>query len=148
MVGNLAGIYHSSYIAEAWQSWMIYSLLILIATAIVCYLPTALPRGEMVMFVSSFLGFVISFVTVLAMRTDGQSAKAVFIDYENNSGWSDGTSFIIGLGICMYAYLAIDGACHIAEVNKPQSQILSIACSLQVNRNFLTPVVMSLALWG
>ncbi|KAB8278901.1 amino acid transporter [Aspergillus minisclerotigenes] len=116
MAGNLAGIYHLNYVVEAWQTWMIYFLLVLIATAIVCYLPTALPRGEMVMFVSSFLGFVVSFVTCLAMRSgNGQSAKAVFVDYQNTSGWSDGTSFIIGLGTCMYAYLAIDGACHIAE---------------------------------
>jgi choline transport protein len=122
MAGNLAGIYHPHYVAEAWQTWMIYCLLVMIATAIVCYLPMALPRGEMVMFVSSFLGFAVSFVTVMAMRANGQSAKAVFIDYDNTSGWSDGTSFIIGLGTCMYAYLAIDGACHIAEVMNSQSQ--------------------------
>lgn len=128
MAGNLAGIYHPSYAAEAWQTWMIYVLLVLIATAIVCFLSVALPRGEMVMFGCSFLGFVVSIVTVLAMQTNKQSAKAVFIDYENTSGWSDGTSFIIGLGTCMYAYLAIDGACHIAEVTKPQLQ--SLICLL------------------
>ncbi|KAF3386730.1 Choline transport protein [Penicillium rolfsii] len=116
MAVNLAGIYHPAYAVEAWQTWMIYFLLVSIATAIVCFLPTALPRGEMVMFVSSFLGFIVSFVTVLTMRSGrGQSAKEVFIEYQNTSGWSDGTSFIIGLGTCMYAYLAIDGACHIAE---------------------------------
>lgn len=101
---------------------MIYCLLVLIATAIVCFLPAALPRGEMVMFISSFLGFIVSLVTVLAMQTNKQPAKSVFVDYENTSGWSDGTSFIIGLGTCMYAYLAIDGACHIAEVMKPPPQ--------------------------
>lgn len=122
MAGNLAGIYHPNYDVEAWQTWMIYMLLVLIATAIVCFLPTALPRGEMVMFVSSFLGFIVSLVTVLAMQSNKQSAKSVFIDYENSSGWGDGTSFIIGLGTCMYAYLAIDGACHIAEVMHSPSQ--------------------------
>jgi amino acid transporter len=124
MAVNLAGIYHPDFIVEAWQTWMIYFLLVLIATVIVCYLPTALPQGEMVMFVSSFLGFIVSFVTVLAMRNGNvQSAKAVFVDYQNTSGWSDGTSFIIGLGTCMYAYLAIDGACHIAEVIAPHRDI-------------------------
>lgn len=97
---------------------MIYVLLIIIATAIVCFLPAALPRAEMVMFCSSALGFVASFITVLATQRDKQTARAVFLDYENSSGWSDGSSFIIGLGTCMYAYLAIDGSCHIAEVLK------------------------------
>jgi amino acid transporter len=35
--------------------------------------------------------------------------------YDNPSGWNEPTAFIIGLGTCMYAYLAIDGATHIAE---------------------------------
>lgn len=117
MVVDLASMYHTDYIVQAWQTWLIYSLLILIAAGIVCLLPTALPRAETVMFVSSFLGFVVSLVTVLAMQPNKQSARAVFIEYENASGWGDGTSFIIGLGTCMYAYLAIDGACHIAEVS-------------------------------
>ncbi|KAJ6037169.1 amino acid transporter [Penicillium herquei] len=115
MAVDLAGIYHPDYTVEAWQTWMIYCLLVLVAATIVCLLPAALPRGETVMFVSSFLGFIVSLVTVLAMQKDRQSAKAVFVNYENSSGWSDGTSFMIGLGTCMYAYLAIDGACHIAE---------------------------------
>ncbi|KAJ5496523.1 amino acid transporter [Penicillium fimorum] len=124
MAGNLAGIYHPSYIGEAWQTWVIYFLLVLIAAVIVCLLPAALPRGEMVMFVSSFLGFVASLITVLATRNHTQSVKAVFVDFENTSGWSDGTSFIIGLGTCMYAYLAIDGACHIAEeLPNPRSDV-------------------------
>ncbi|OOQ82084.1 putative amino acid permease [Penicillium brasilianum] len=145
MVGNLAGIYHPSYIAEAWQTWMIYSSLILIATAIICYLPRALPRGEMVMFVSSFLGFIVSFVTVLAMRTNGQSAKAVFIEYENNSGWDDGTSFIIGLGTCMYAYLAIDGACHIAEELPNPSRDVPRAMGLTMLIGILTVIPWTIA---
>ncbi|OQE10388.1 hypothetical protein PENVUL_c004G00297 [Penicillium vulpinum] len=124
MIGSLAGIYNPSYIGQAWQTWMIYVLLVLIATTIVCLLPAALPRAEMVMFVSSFLGFVASFIAVLATRKHTQSAKTVFVDFENNSGWSDSTSFIIGLGTCMYAYLAIDGACHIAEeLPNPRSDV-------------------------
>ncbi|KAJ0421166.1 amino acid permease-domain-containing protein [Aspergillus carlsbadensis] len=72
-------------------------------------------RVEIVMLICSFVGFVASLVTVLATQKNSQSAREVFLDYRNNSGWSDGTSFLIGLGTCMYAYLAIDGACHIAE---------------------------------
>ncbi|OQE44575.1 hypothetical protein PENCOP_c002G07222 [Penicillium coprophilum] len=124
MIGSLAGMYNPSYIGEAWQTWMIYVLLVLIATSIVCLLPSSLPRGEMVMFVSSFLGFVASFIVVLATQKRTQSAKAVFVDFNNTSGWSDGTSFVIGLGTCMYAYLAIDGACHIAEeLPNPRSDV-------------------------
>lgn len=116
MAGNLASIYNPSYTPEPWQTYLIYAALVLISTAIVCLLPRALPRGEIVMFISSFLGFVASLVTVLVTQKHKRSATAVFVDYENLSGWNNGTSFLIGLSTSMYAYLAIDGACHIAEV--------------------------------
>ncbi|KAF4770401.1 hypothetical protein HAV15_013062 [Penicillium sp. str.  len=145
MAGNLAGIYHPNYDVEAWQTWMIYMLLVLIATAIVCFLPTALPRGEMVMFVSSFLGFIVSLVTVLAMQSNKQSAKSVFIDYENSSGWGDGTSFIIGLGTCMYAYLAIDGACHIAEELPNPSRDVPRAMGLTMLIGIITVIPWTIA---
>lgn len=128
MAGNLASIYNPNYTPEPWQTYLIYTALVLISTAIVCLLPRALPRGEIVMFVSSFLGFVASFVTVLVTQKHKRSATAVFLTYENLSGWNDGTSFLIGLGTSMYAYLAIDGACHIAEVwylNHPSAAILA-----------------------
>lgn len=147
MAGNLAAIYHPSYVPEAWQTWMIYCLLVLIATSIVCFLPATLPRTEMVMFASSFLGFVISLITVLAMQADKQSAKAVFADYDNNSGWSDGTSFVIGLGSCMYAYLAIDGACHISEVARSQRLHSLTQLLTEHNRNSLPRIGTCLAPW-
>ncbi|KAJ5689953.1 amino acid transporter [Penicillium macrosclerotiorum] len=140
MAGSIAGLYHPNYVAEAWQTWMIYTLLVLIATAIVCLLPASLPRGEMVMFASSFLGFLVSIVTVLAMQTNKQSANAVFVDYENTSGWSDGTSFIIGLGTCMYAYLAIDGACHIAEELPNPSRDVPRAMGLTIIIGMITVI--------
>jgi choline transport protein len=118
MTANIAGIYHPTYTAEAWHTYLIYTLLVIIATTIVCLLPRAIPRGEIVMFMCSFMGFLASLITVLATQKHPQSAREVFLNYKNNSGWSDGTSFLIGLGTCMYAYLAIDGACHIAEVKR------------------------------
>lgn len=75
MIGSIASIYYPSYVAEAWQTYLIYAPLVVISTAIVCLLPRALPRGEKVMFISSALGFLASFITVLAAQPHKQSAK-------------------------------------------------------------------------
>ncbi|KAJ5662903.1 amino acid transporter [Penicillium longicatenatum] len=115
MAGSLASIYHPSYTAEAWHTYLIYLLIMILATSIVCFSPNAIPKGEIVLLWCSVAGFVASFVTVLATQRHPQSAKVVFTEYKNESGWNDGTSFVVGLGTCMYAYLAIDGATHIAE---------------------------------
>ncbi|KAJ5623185.1 amino acid transporter, partial [Penicillium lividum] len=145
MAGNLAGIYHPTYVVTTWQTWLIYFLLVLIATMIVCFLPASLPRGEMVMFTCSFLGFIVSLVIVLAMQPNKRSAKAVFVDFENNSGWDDGTSFIIGLGTCMYAYLAIDGACHIAEELPNPSRDVPRAMGLTMLVGMVTVIPWTIA---
>ncbi|KAJ6104958.1 amino acid permease [Penicillium sp. IBT 16267x] len=115
MAGSLASIYHPSYAAQASHTYLIYLLIMILATSTVCFCPNAIPRGEIILLWCSVAGFVASFVTVLATQRHPQSAKAVFTDYRNESGWNDGTSFVVGLGTCMYAYLAIDGATHIAE---------------------------------
>jgi choline transport protein len=115
MASNLASIYNPEYTVEAWQTYLIYLLIMALATSVVCLCPNAIPRGEMVLFWCSFVGFVASLVTVLATQQHRQTATEVFMHYDNPSGWNEPTAFIIGLGTCMYAYLAIDGATHIAE---------------------------------
>ncbi|OQD82288.1 hypothetical protein PENANT_c022G00418 [Penicillium antarcticum] len=115
MASRLATIYNPEYTVEAWQTYLIYLLIMTLATSIVCLCPNEIPQGEIILFWCSFIGFLASLVTVLATQKHRQTATEIFIHYDNPSGWNDPTAFIIGLGTCMYAYLAIDGATHIAE---------------------------------
>ncbi|RDK46356.1 hypothetical protein M752DRAFT_324076 [Aspergillus phoenicis ATCC 13157] len=72
----------------------------------------------------SLLTFGTSLITVLAMQDQKQSAHTVFLAYENLTGWSDGTAFMIGAGTCMYAYITVDSVTHIAdEVPNPGRNI-------------------------
>jgi len=84
-------------------------------TSIVIFLPRAIPMGENVFFLASLFAFLVSFIVVLAKSDTKQPAKVVFTEYTNVTGWSDGTAFMLGVGSCMYAFLATDGATHIAE---------------------------------
>jgi choline transport protein len=88
-----------------------------IATAVVILLPRAIPKGEIFFFLCNLIGFFVFFITVLGTSKHKQPASAIFSDFQNVTGWSDGTAFMLGVGTCMYAYLATDGARHIAEVS-------------------------------
>lgn len=116
MIGSIASIYHPDYSAEAWQTYLMYLLIVIMAAAIICLLPRAIPKAEIVMLVASLLGFIASFVTLLAAQPHKQSGLAVFAKpLSNQSGFSDGTAFMVGQPICMYAYMGLDGATHVTE---------------------------------
>lgn len=86
------------------------------------------------MFWSSISAFVACLAAVLGMSKSKQSARVVFTQYQNETGWPDGLSFLIGLGTCMYMFSATDAATHIAEeVPEPGRNIPKVMC--------LTPVI-------
>ncbi|KIX05012.1 uncharacterized protein Z518_05884 [Rhinocladiella mackenziei CBS 650.93] len=112
---NLASFYHPDYVWTQWQVYLIYVLLCVVAVAVVILLPRQIPQAEVVFFLSTVIGFVVFFVAVLAASETKQSASTVFTEWNNQTGWGDGTAFLLGVGTCMYTFLATDGATHVAE---------------------------------
>lgn len=108
IVGNIASFLHPDYVWAQWQIYLIYVVLCTIAVAVVIWLPRQIPMLEKVFFMASIVGFVVFFITVLATSKGKQSASTVFTKWDNQTGWSDGTAFLLGVGTCMYTYLAVD----------------------------------------
>ena len=113
----IAGFWHEDFIATQWQIYLMYVLYQALATAVVTLFPRQLPKTEIVFFFISVSGCVVFFITVLSASETKQPAKVVFTEVVNVTGWSDGVSFILAVGTCMYAYIATDGASHLAEVS-------------------------------
>ncbi|KAK9238150.1 choline transporter [Lipomyces kononenkoae] len=111
----LASFSHPDYVSTQWQTYLVYLLLLVAGALFVCYAPRLLPAVEKFSFWSSLLGFLVTLITMLAASESKQTARVVFVTYTNQTGWSDGTAFFIGIGACMYAFLATDAVTHIAE---------------------------------
>lgn len=109
VVVELVTIYHSDYVPTQWQVYLIYVFLCIASAFIVILLPRQIPRAEQIFFLASVIGFVVFFITVLAVSDSKQSASVVFADWDNVTGWPDGLAFLLGVGTCMYTFLAIDG---------------------------------------
>lgn len=132
LILNLASFFNPDYVWTQWQVWLLYVLLCCIAVAVIVLLPTWLPQAEMVFFLATVSGFVVFFITVLATSKSKQKGSTIFTDWNNQSGWSDGPAFLIGVGTAMYTFLATDGATHIAEEipqaskNVPRAMVLTL----------------------
>ncbi|KIV92896.1 hypothetical protein PV10_04156 [Exophiala mesophila] len=113
----LASSYHPDFVGSQWQVYLVYVALLAMSTALIILRPRQMPTAEIIFFGMSIVGFVVFFIAVLAVSSDQpkQSASNVFAEWNNQTGWGDGVAFLIAVGQCMYTYLAIDAATHIAE---------------------------------
>ncbi len=60
--------------------------------------------------------FVVVFIVLLACSDDKNSAKYVFAELDNLSGWSsDGLAFCVGLLSPAMGFIAVDGPAHFSE---------------------------------
>ncbi|EXJ85333.1 hypothetical protein A1O1_05697 [Capronia coronata CBS 617.96] len=115
MILALASFYNADFAPTQWQTYLIFLLITILAALVVCYAPRLLPALEKFFFWCSLSGFLVAFITMLAASRHKESAHVVFVEYNNQSGWSDGMSFVIAVGTCMYTFLATDATTHIAE---------------------------------
>ncbi|RVX66394.1 hypothetical protein B0A52_09624 [Exophiala mesophila] len=141
IIMNLASFYNPDFEGTQWQTYLVYVGLCFIAVAVVIYLPRQIPKAEIVFFSASILGFVVFFITVLARSDTKQSARTVFVEWNNQTGWGDGTAFLLGVGACMYTFLATDGATHVAEEmpnpGKGVPQAMGLTMIIGITTSFL-----------
>ncbi|KAH1613044.1 hypothetical protein KXX21_002144 [Aspergillus fumigatus] len=88
----LGSFLNEDYYPRQWQTYLVFLALIILATAMVCLLAHWLPRLQEVMFWSSISAFVACLAAVLGMSKSKQSARVVFTQYQNETGWPDGLS--------------------------------------------------------
>jgi len=147
---GLAAFYHEDYTPEPYQVWLIYTLIIIICAAFVCLLPKLVPITESVFFWASVVGFVVSFIALLAASKVKQPASVVFTGWVNQTGWSDGTAFMLAVGQSMYGFLCTDSATHISEElpnpgrNVPRAMWLTIAIGIATTLPFTLAVLFSI----
>lgn len=116
---------YDDYVASAWQTYLLY-----VAFALL-FLTFNLPRIFKVLnwivigvcFTINFTALYL-FISLLVRVEAKQSAQFVFINYINESGWSNGTVFFVGL-LPSYACLAaFDNATHLTdEMENPTRQV-------------------------
>ncbi|RMZ37662.1 hypothetical protein CA14_004545 [Aspergillus flavus] len=99
IVGVISAM-HPAYEPERWHQFLIYIGLTLGAFIINAALNSTLPAIYRGAFVWSIGGFVLVSITVLACASpDYNTAKFVFTNFVNTTGWPDGIAWL--LGVCL-----------------------------------------------
>lgn len=124
-----------------------YELFNLFAYFFNCY-------GKILPFVSktalwtSLVSFTVILITVPAKAPTHQSAKFVFANFVNNTGWSqNGIAFIVGLINVNWSFACLDCATHMAEEVRQPERMIPIAIMGTVALGFITSWSYSIAMF-
>ena len=95
---NLATLKNPDYVPTQWQTWLIYTVFIIICSAIVIYLPRWIPKLETFFFFVSLVGFLVNTIVLLAVSPTKQSSEVVFVEWTNVTGWDNGVAMLLAIG--------------------------------------------------
>lgn len=95
---NLATLKSPGYTPTQWETYLIYTAFIIICTAIVIYLPRAIPALETFFFWTSLVGFLVNTIVLLAVSPSKKSGSVVFTEWTNLTGWDNGVAMLLAIG--------------------------------------------------
>ncbi|KAG5417009.1 hypothetical protein I9W82_004642 [Candida metapsilosis] len=115
IVGAYA-LFRPTFVVHKWMVFVTYQIFNILVSFFNIY-DRPLPALFMGTLGISLCSFIIIIITVLAMhKGDFQSAKFVFVEFQNQTGWSSaGIAFIVGLINPNWSFNGLDAATHIAE---------------------------------
>ncbi|KAG5417008.1 hypothetical protein I9W82_004641 [Candida metapsilosis] len=115
IVGMYA-LFRPTFVVHKWMVFVTYEIFNIVMSFFNIY-DRPLPGIFMGTLGISIISFIIVLITVLAMhKGDFESAKFVFVEFQNQTGWSSaGVAFIVGLINPNWSFNGLDAATHIAE---------------------------------
>ncbi|KAB8262170.1 choline transporter [Aspergillus pseudonomiae] len=126
----LNGIVHfcsPGYIANQWQTYLTY-----VGVSVVTIIPVFAASNRIslvtqVAFYLSLSGFVIFLVVSIVMHQHMQPQSFLLQSGQGNSGWNEGTAWLLSISNAMYAFGGVDGVIHICEeIPKPGKRVPQI----------------------
>lgn len=116
LIIGLISQFHPSYVSHTWHQFLIYLAYTLVAALINAFGNRLLPYVNQVAIFWSITGFAVISITILACKAPNyNSAKFVFTDFINETGWPDGVAWLLGLlqgGLGLTGY---DATAHMVE---------------------------------
>ncbi|KAJ4196210.1 hypothetical protein NW759_016406 [Fusarium solani] len=142
-VGVLAG--------EPYQVFLIFIGITLLSNAISAFGNKWLPWLDTAAIFWTFAGVTAIIITILVIAKDGRrDAKWVFTHFENNSGWTDGWAFCVGLIHAAYATSSTGMIISMCEevrqpdVQVPKAMVLTVFINTFAGLLFLIPITFIL----
>jgi choline transport protein len=131
---------------ERWHTVLVAYLITFMAAGSSIYLPHILNKLSKAIFAWNLLSFVVCLITILATNKNKQSAKYVFSDFQNFTGWNAPYAACLGIlqgafGMCCY-----DAPAHMTEELKNARKQAPRAIIMSVYIGFFTGFIWLIAL--
>lgn len=107
IIQSLAAINYPDYSPTNWQGTLLVFACVAILFAVNVYGATLWSKIQNVLLVLHFALFVVV-VVILAVKAPHPSARAVFLDFTNDGGWSSmGTALMVGQITAVYSVIGV-----------------------------------------
>lgn len=103
-----------TYEIKAWATYLIFLAILTFTTGANIFGNRILGRWNDAALYWSLLGVVIISIVLLA-TSDKNDARYVFTEFQNETGWSDGMAWIMGLLQSALSLIGFDAALHMTE---------------------------------
>jgi amino acid transporter len=144
LIVGIIPLYLPDYVEQRWHQFLIYIGYNLIAFVINAFGNSIIPLVNKTAIIWSISGFAIISITVLACATpEYNSAKLVFTDFRNETGWPDGVAWLLGLLQGGLGLTGFDATAHMIEeipnaaIEGPRIMIYCVAIGLGTGFIFL-----------
>lgn len=131
---------------ERWHTVLIAYLITVIAALSNIYLPHILNKLSKAIFVWNLLSFAVCLITILATNDHKQSAKYVFSDFENFTGWNAPYAVCLGILQSAFGMCCYDAPAHMTEEIKNARKQAPRAIIMAVYIGFFTGFIWLIAL--
>ncbi|OJJ48971.1 hypothetical protein ASPZODRAFT_1364363 [Penicilliopsis zonata CBS 506.65] len=129
---------HPDFVPKAWHTVVAYQLINFFCFLFNCVGKLLPGVAKMTLYIS-LVSFLVILITVPACAHPHASAKFVFAEFVNSTGWkSDGIAFIVGLINPNWIFACLDSATHLAEEVPQPERNIPIAIMATVGIGFTT----------
>lgn len=116
LIIGIIALYDSTYEPQRWHQFLIYLGYNIAAFLVNAFCNHLLPIINKVAVLWSLTGFVVIAITALACAAPNyNSARFVFTDFINDTGWPDGVAWLLGLLQGGLGLLGFDATAHMIE---------------------------------
>ncbi|CZR40579.1 uncharacterized protein FPRO_05479 [Fusarium proliferatum ET1] len=114
MVQGLIFVSSPSYHADRWHATLIYIGILIYCALLNIIGEKVLPTANFISGALHIFGFL-AVLIALGVTSKKNTSVYVFTSTFNDTNWSDGVAWIVGMISSIYPFLGYDGACHMAE---------------------------------
>lgn len=129
----LAVLYHPDFVIKQWHTYIVLQAVLIIGLLVNVFAVKIMPALDKIGLATFFVGCFVLSITVAATAPSHQSARFVFVDIINTTGFSSkGLAWCLGQVATSGAFILIDSPSHLSEEtidpekNVPKAMVYSV----------------------